>query len=67
MSFLLRQGDFPADAPIMVITDGWCEEELPIPRDHCFVLPRKEWKEGAMTLRTSAPVFRVLKEEHYDG
>ena len=67
VSFLLRQGDFPADAPIMVITDGWCEEELPIPRDHCFLLPRKGWNEGAMILRTSAPVFRVLKEEHYDG
>lgn len=29
-----------------------------------FVLPRKGWNKGAMTLRTSAPVFRVLKEEY---
>lgn len=64
VSFLHKQGDFPADAPIMIITDGWCEEELLVPRDHCFVLPRKGWKEGAMTLRTSAPVFRVLKEDY---
>ena len=49
----------------MIITDGWCEEELFCPREHCFILPRKSWKEGAMTLRTSAPVFRVLKEEYY--
>lgn len=66
VSFLHRQPNFPADAPIMVITDGWCEEELLVLRDHCFVLPRKGWSEGAMTLRTSAPVFRVLKEEHYE-
>jgi len=64
VSFLHKQGDFPADAPIMIITDGWCEEELLVPRDHCFVLPRKGWKEGAMTLRISAPVFRVLKEDY---
>ena len=64
-NFLHRQPDFPADAPIMIITDGGCEEELLVPRDHCFVLPRKGWKEGAMLLRTSAPIFRVLKEEHY--
>ena len=48
-------------APIMIITDGWCEEELLVPRDHCFVLPRKTYAEGAIPLRTSAPVFRVLK------
>jgi predicted metal-dependent peptidase len=66
ISYLLRQKDFPADAPVMVITDGWCEEEIICPRDHCFVLPRKSWKEGAIPLRTSAPVFRVLKDEPWD-
>ena len=49
-----RRADFPAAAPVMIITDGWCEEELIVPRDHCFVLPRKI-SEGAMPLRTSAP------------
>jgi predicted metal-dependent peptidase len=63
LSFLNSRPDFPAAAPIMVITDGWCEEELLCPREHCFVLPRKEWKGGAVSLRTAAPVFRVLKEE----
>ena len=66
LSFLHKQPDFPPAAPIMVITDGWCEEELLIPRDHCFVLPRKGWKQGAIPLRTSAPCFQVLKEEHDD-
>jgi len=50
----------------MIITDGWCGEEMLVVRDHCFVLPRKGWSEGAMPLRISAPVFRILKEEHYE-
>lgn len=66
LNFLVSRPDFPPKAPVMVITDGWCEEELVCPREHCFVLPRKEWKEGAMPLRTTAPVFRVLKDERYD-
>ncbi len=61
INLLLALGDFPRAAPIMIITDGWCEEELLVPRDHCFVLPRKTYAEGAMPLRTSAPVFRALK------
>lgn len=63
VNLLVSRADFPAAAPVMIITDGWCEEELTVPREHCFVLPRKSWKEGAIPLRTSAPVFRVLKEE----
>src|SRR5262249_8872992 len=64
INFLVSPSDFPPTAPIMVITDGWCEEEITCPRDHCFVLPRKGYSEGnRMPLRTSAPVFRVLKEE----
>ena len=48
VSFLHRQPNFPADAPLMNITDGWCEEKLLVVRDHCFVLPRKGWSEDAM-------------------
>jgi predicted metal-dependent peptidase len=66
VAHLLRQDDFPAAAPVMIITDGWCEEEILCPREHCFVLPRKSWKEGALSLRTAAPVFRVLKEEYFE-
>jgi len=66
VNYLQRQADFPPGAPIMIITDGWCEEEILCSREHCFVLPRKSWKEGAMLLRTSAPVFRILKEEHFE-
>jgi predicted metal-dependent peptidase len=63
VAHLLGRADFPASAPIMIITDGWCEEEIQVPREHCFVLPRKGWKEGAIPLRTSAPVFRILRED----
>jgi predicted metal-dependent peptidase len=66
VSHLVSRPNFPAAAPVMIITDGWCEAEILCSREHCFVLPRKKWKEGAMSLRTSAPVFRVLKEEYYE-
>ena len=64
VSHLLRQTDFPSAAPVMILTDGWCEEEILCSRPHCFVLPRKGWKQGAIPLRTSAPVFQVLKEDY---
>ncbi len=64
INYLLGRNDFPAGAPLMIITDGWCEEDLVVPREHCFLLPRKQYSEGnEMPLRTSAPVFRVLKRE----
>lgn len=68
INFLLSRPDFPPAAPIMIITDGWCEEELTVPREHCFLLPRKTEKEKVyrIPLRTTAPVFRVLKEERYE-
>jgi predicted metal-dependent peptidase len=65
-NYLLTRPDFPAAAPVMIITDGWCEEEILVPREHCFILPRKSWKEGAISLRTSAPIFRVLREERFE-
>jgi predicted metal-dependent peptidase len=66
INLLLSRPDFPPKAPVMVITDGWCEETITCPREHCFVFPRKRQKEGGVPLRTSAPVFRVLKEEHFE-
>ena len=65
ISFLHSRPDLPAAAPIMIITDGWCEEVLDVPREHCFVLPLKQWRER-LPLRTTAPVFRVLKEQRYE-
>ena len=66
INLLIGRSDFPPTAPIMIITDGWCEEELTIPREHCFLLPRKTEKAFPVLLRMTAPVFRVLKEERYE-
>jgi predicted metal-dependent peptidase len=67
IAHLISRQDFPPTAPVMVLTDGWCEEEIVCPREHCFVLPRKSWREGALPLRTSAPVFRVLREQPFEN
>ncbi|WP_309718507.1 hypothetical protein [Armatimonas sp.] len=65
INYLLSRPDFPATAPIMVITDGWCEEELQCPREHCFVVPRG--RESDFPLRnTTGPIFRILKENPWD-
>jgi hypothetical protein len=48
----------------MVLTDGLCEQTLVCPREHCFVLPRAPLAQVA--LQTTAPLFRVLKEDHDD-
>ena len=38
LTLLEAQRDFPRDCPILVITDGLCDEALSITRDHAFVL-----------------------------
>ena len=37
---LLNAKDFPKDAPILIITDGWIEDDLHVKRDHAFLIPR---------------------------
>ena len=32
--------DFPKDAPILIITDGWIESDLSVRREHAFLIPR---------------------------
>jgi len=40
VDFLLKAKDFPKDAPILIITDGWIEKNLVVKRDHAFLIPR---------------------------
>lgn len=40
---LLQAEDFPKDGPILVITDGFIEGHLHIPRKHAFLIPRGRW------------------------
>ncbi len=37
---LARQGDFPRLGPLLVITDGYCEEHIQTAMDHAFLLPQ---------------------------
>lgn len=34
-----RRGDFPPRGPVLLITDGYCEEHLDIPFEHAFLVP----------------------------
>ena len=36
---LAARGEFPRQGPLLLITDGYCEERLDIPFDHAFLLP----------------------------
>ncbi|MGZ8244236.1 vWA domain-containing protein [Methylomagnum sp.] len=36
---LARRGEFPRRGPVLVITDGYCEESLEVPFEHAFLLP----------------------------
>ena len=40
VDLLEKAKDFPKDGPILIITDGFIEDELRIRRDHAFLLPR---------------------------
>ena len=37
---LEKASDFPADGPILIITDGMIEDHLKIRRKHAFLLPK---------------------------
>jgi predicted metal-dependent peptidase len=54
IDFLQRADDFPPTAPILVITDGWCDV-LRVRREHAYLIPQ-----GArLPFTARGPVFRV--------
>ena len=55
---LLEQAkDFPKDAPILIITDGYIEPDLTVKRDHAYLLPRG----GTLPFRARGEVFHFDK------
>ena len=54
IDLLHRADDFPAGAPVLVITDGWCDV-LRVRREHAYLTPQ-----GArLPFTARGPVFRV--------
>ncbi|WP_432081927.1 vWA domain-containing protein [Streptomyces sp. WAC 04229] len=54
VDLLLRADDFPPAAPVLVITDGWCDV-LRVRREHAYLVPQ-----GArLPFTARGPVFRV--------
>ncbi|EKX65103.1 ATPase, AAA family [Streptomyces ipomoeae 91-03] len=54
IDLLHRADDFPPGAPILVITDGWCDA-LRVRREHAYLIPQG----GRLPFTPRGPVFRV--------
>ncbi|NUK07769.1 hypothetical protein HRW23_23165 [Streptomyces lunaelactis] len=54
IDLLQRAGDFPPTAPVLVITDGWCDV-LRVRREHAFLIPQG----GSLPFTPRGPVFRL--------
>ncbi|QNP69253.1 hypothetical protein IAG44_07245 [Streptomyces roseirectus] len=54
VDLLLRAADFPAGAPVLVITDGWCDV-LRVRREHAYLVPQGR----RLPFTPRGPVFHV--------
>ncbi|MGW0874937.1 vWA domain-containing protein [Streptomyces sp. NPDC002740] len=54
IDLLHRADDFPPGAPLLVITDGWCDV-LRVRREHAYLIPQG----GRLPFTARGPVFRV--------
>ncbi|MFG2616141.1 hypothetical protein ACGFXC_00810 [Streptomyces sp. NPDC048507] len=54
VDLLHRAADFPPGAPVLVITDGWCDT-LRIRREHAFLVPQG----ASLPFTPKGPVFRL--------
>ncbi|MDR2299340.1 MAG: hypothetical protein LBE30_13495 [Comamonas sp.] len=52
VDLLLQADDFPKDGPMLIITDGECDQ-LRVPREHAYLLPPGR----RLPFRTTAPIF----------
>ncbi|MPY37055.1 hypothetical protein FNH09_39315 [Streptomyces adustus] len=54
IDLLQRAEDFPPGAPVLVITDGWCDV-LRVRREHAYLIPEN----ARLPFTARGPVFRV--------
>lgn len=54
IDLLQRAEDFPPQAPVLVITDGWCDI-LRIRREHAYLVPQG----ATLPFTPRGPVFRL--------
>ncbi|OFX24845.1 MAG: hypothetical protein A2V77_17520 [Anaeromyxobacter sp. RBG_16_69_14] len=54
IDLLQRVPDFPADGPLLIITDGYCDR-LQVKREHAFLVPRGR----SLPFAPRGPVFRI--------
>lgn len=54
IDLLQRAEDFPPQAPVLVITDGWCDT-LRIRREHAYLVPQG----ATLPFTPRGPVFRL--------
>lgn len=54
INYILLQKDFPKDAPVLIITDGFCESTLNIEREHAFLIPQGQH----LPFKTNKPIFK---------
>lgn len=55
VNLLQGRADFPKDCPILIITDGLCEPNLQVARDHAFLVSSG----GRLPFPTRKPVFTM--------
>jgi predicted metal-dependent peptidase len=54
LNLLDRADDFPTDAPVLIITDGYCDV-VRVRRDHAFLVPES----ARLPFTPRGPVFRM--------
>ena len=55
IDLLARADDFPKDAPVLVITDGYCDKVVLYGREHAFLIPQG----ASLPFVPKGKVFRV--------
>lgn len=53
VNYLENIHDFPKEAPILILTDGYFEENLTVKREHAFLVPHK----SCLPIKTRGEVF----------